>query len=138
MCRNFVRRINIMKRLALILVLSAIFKATILAVHAASIPAYTSPRSSASPGDLDPDYAGFRDAGVIPNAPLDIRALDIQPDGKILVAGNKFNTFAVARYLSDGPLDPDFGDSGLVTTVIHSTQTAADAFDLAIQQDGKI
>jgi uncharacterized delta-60 repeat protein len=46
----------------------------------------------------------------------------LQSDGKIVVAGKTDpagtdpGDFAVARYLSNGALDPDFGSGGLVTT----------------------
>ncbi|MBK9628288.1 MAG: hypothetical protein IPO56_11460 [Flavobacteriales bacterium] len=40
----------------------------------------------------------------------------IQPDGKIVVAGYAYGTFAVARYNTDGTLDNSFGVEGKVTT----------------------
>lgn len=45
-------------------------------------------------------------------------AVALQPDGKILVAGDANNKdFAIARYSSDGALDPTFGGgTGFVTT----------------------
>lgn len=43
-------------------------------------------------------------------------ALAIQPDGKIVVAGNSDGGFALARYRSNGSLDPTFGKNGMVTT----------------------
>jgi competence ComEA-like helix-hairpin-helix protein len=46
--------------------------------------------------------------------------LVLQPDGKLLVAGTAFNgideDLALARYNSDGSLDPGFGNGGKVTT----------------------
>lgn len=56
-------------------------------------------------------------------------ALALQSDGKILVAGNN----KVARYNSDGSLDPSFDGDGVATNAI-----AANGYDLAIQADGKI
>jgi uncharacterized delta-60 repeat protein len=72
-------------------------------------------------------------------------AMAIQGDGKIVAAGyanswngsNYANTFALARYNTDGSLDITFGSSGIVTTVID-----AYGFDYAraivVQGDGKI
>src|SRR5436190_3170372 len=40
----------------------------------------------------------------------------VQPDGKLVVDGTSSRDFAVARYNSDGSLDPSFGSGGLVTT----------------------
>ena len=66
-------------------------------------------------------------------------ALAIQPDGKIVVAG--FSTgiagddFALARYLPDGSLDPDFGTNGMQTTNLNFYDGAN---SIVIQPDGKI
>src|SRR6266536_4773993 len=65
----------------------------------------------------------------------------LQPDGKILVAGDVgFDPLnhdsAVARYLADGTLDSSFGSGGLVTIDFDSQHNAAIA--LQLQPDGKI
>jgi uncharacterized delta-60 repeat protein len=64
----------------------------------------------------------------------------IQSDGKVVVAGFGGPTatcdFAVVRYNADGTLDTGFGGSGIVTTSIGSG--ADEAYDVAIQPDGKI
>ncbi len=62
----------------------------------------------------------------------------IQSDGKIVVAGEIWNTdsdFAVVRYNIDGSLDPTFGINGIVTADIEEDDSA---HALAIQSDGKI
>jgi uncharacterized delta-60 repeat protein len=65
----------------------------------------------------------------------------LQPDGK-LVAGGTYvneatpNSFALARYNSDGSLDSTFGQAGLVTTRIGGG--SALAFGIALQRDGRI
>jgi uncharacterized delta-60 repeat protein len=71
-----------------------------------------------------------------------ISALAIQPDGKIVVAGSGHpdgagsgSTFVVARYDSEGALDPTFGENGVVTTAF-SDESAA--HDVALQTDGGI
>src|SRR5512145_2793219 len=68
-------------------------------------------------------------------------AMEIQSDGKIVVAGYSHNgskyVFALVRYNVDGSVDEDFGSGGKVTTSIGSGDAAA--YALAIQSgDGKI
>ena len=69
-----------------------------------------------------------------------IRALAVQSDGKIVVAGNSHNgtnyDFAVARYTAAGVLDTGFSTDGKVTTAIGSG--ADTALAVAVQSDGKI
>lgn len=73
-----------------------------------------------------------------------IRAIAIQPDGKIVAIGqndppDEFTStdFVLARYEANGSLDPTFGTGGIVTTdVIGDFEYAA---DVVIQKlDGKI
>jgi uncharacterized delta-60 repeat protein len=63
-------------------------------------------------------------------------AIAIQADGKILVAGGTYDVGnqepALARYNTDGTLDPTFGDDGKVIG------SGGFAFDIAIQAGGKI
>jgi uncharacterized delta-60 repeat protein len=42
----------------------------------------------------------------------DVRALAIQPDGRIVAAGSAGEDVALARYLADGTLDTSFGQDG--------------------------
>lgn len=67
-------------------------------------------------------------------------AIAIQPDGKILVAGETLNgtnkDFAIVRYNTDGSLDLSFDTDGIVTTPIGVSSELASA--IAIQTDGKI
>jgi uncharacterized delta-60 repeat protein len=67
-------------------------------------------------------------------------ALAVQGDGKIIVAGRSGLTgpgyhIALVRYTPSGALDPSFGTGGVVTTPIGSY---AEAYDVALQPDGKI
>lgn len=72
-----------------------------------------------------------------------IWSMDLQPDGKIVVAGSS-NTgsnavtadFSLARYNTDGTLDNTFGTNGKVTTAIGSSYDVC--FSVKIQVDGKI
>lgn len=64
-------------------------------------------------------------------------AVAIQADGKIVVAGKAGNTFAAARYFSDGSLDLSFSNDGKVTTqVVGTGSNGGNA--MAIQPNGKI
>jgi uncharacterized delta-60 repeat protein len=67
-------------------------------------------------------------------------SIALQLDGKVVVSGYTDNgndtDFAVARYNSNGLLDPAFGANGKITTDINLSDDIANA--LAIQTDGKI
>jgi uncharacterized delta-60 repeat protein len=69
-------------------------------------------------------------------------AVAVQSDGRIVVAGEQSFAgtdgpvrFALARYLSDGRLDPSFGRPGKVVT---SPSRSSRAETVALQGDGKI
>ena len=64
------------------------------------------------------------------------KLLAIQPDGKLVVAGNTSNDhFFVARFNSNGSLDPTFGFAGEIITPFG---TSDDVRAVALQPDGKI
>ncbi len=70
----------------------------------------------------------------------------MQPDGRIVVAGYSCNTgtcgptgdssFRLLRYTSDGGLDTDFGQGGMVTTAVGVGRSQA--FDVIVRADGSI
>ncbi|MCB9297635.1 MAG: T9SS type A sorting domain-containing protein [Lewinellaceae bacterium] len=60
----------------------------------------------------------------------------LQPDGKVLVGGAVGNDFSLMRYTSEGILDEEFGNGGVVTTEITSSSDLIKG--LAIQPDGKV
>lgn len=69
------------------------------------------------------------------------RAVAIQPDGKIVVAGNisrldGSHDFVVLRYNQGGTLDSSFGQDGVVTTDFYNTMDFA--ADMAITPNGEI
>ncbi|HET7812191.1 MAG TPA: hypothetical protein VFL16_16595 [Steroidobacteraceae bacterium] len=70
------------------------------------------------------------------------RAVVLQPDGKILVAGSARSAngvvmaFALARLNPDGSLDDSFGQGGRVTTPVGTISATASA--MALQPDGRI
>ncbi len=94
-----------------------------------------------SNGSLDPTFGGF---GVISNSigSSDDLAFDmvIQPDGKIVAAGNFVNvniySVALTRYLADGTFDQSFGGDGIVAANIGPGSSSA--YALALQADGKL
>ncbi len=90
-------------------------------------------------GTLDP---GFGSDGValihISNFSDTVYGLRLQPDGKILIAGDSGGGFfVVARLQSDGSLDAGFGSGG-VAVIDFGRKGGGSAWDLAIQSDGKI
>jgi uncharacterized delta-60 repeat protein len=89
-------------------------------------------------GSLD---SSFSDDGQTTTATGgDAHAVALQPDGKIVVAGQGRPgddvDFTVARYRSKGKLDLTFGNDGIVTTDFDRDEDVA--FDVAIQPSGKI
>jgi uncharacterized delta-60 repeat protein len=93
-------------------------------------------------GSLDPT---FGDGGRVlttfdPSGIAGAAHVLIQPDGKIVAGGHTGGgsdaDFALARYLTDGELDPSFGDGGLVVTPVSNVTDWLHA--LAVQPDGRI
>lgn len=68
------------------------------------------------------------------------RAVAVQEDGKIVVAGYSSNSavkeIAVARYMPDGGLDPDFNDGGTLSFNISDGNATVQS--LSIAADGRI
>ncbi len=68
-----------------------------------------------------------------------VRAVALQPDGKIVLAGNTTTNvgdiFALARFNADGSLDVGFGNGGKVTTEFRGFDRPS---AVGIQRDGKI
>ena len=92
-------------------------------------------------GTLDPTFNGGGKL-VIPviSGPEQGRAVAIQSDGKIVVAGYAFsggrNDFLIMRFHPNGMLDTTFDGDGRAVTVASGTDNKA--FDVTIQPDGKI
>ena len=68
------------------------------------------------------------------------RAIAVQSDGKILIAGSAYNgadsEFALVRYNQDGSLDTVFDGDGIATTAIGGTYDYA--YAIAVQSDARI
>ncbi|MDR3634721.1 MAG: Calx-beta domain-containing protein [Isosphaeraceae bacterium] len=71
----------------------------------------------------------------------DVYAAALQPDGKIIVAGDSFisghREFTLVRFNADGTLDTTFGNSGVVTTVV-ATGYDSTAYAVTVQPNGAI
>jgi uncharacterized delta-60 repeat protein len=89
-------------------------------------------------GALDPDFDG--DGRVtLPGVPNgSARAVLVQPDGKIVVAGNANGSavMTVTRLMPNGSLDTSFDGDGTATIDFGSLADRAD--DAVLQPDGKI
>ncbi|WP_437280444.1 hypothetical protein WME90_07740 [Sorangium sp. So ce375] len=82
------------------------------------------------PGTLDQSFDG--DGIATSGTPHEARAIVVQEDGRILVAGVDGDTWGIARFLPSGALDPEFGAGGLVVGQAGSVES------LALQPDGRI
>ena len=87
-------------------------------------------------GSPDPDFgtAGFAVTGFIRATGAVAHGMDLDREGRILVAGQAFEggwKFAVARFLPDGSLDPAFSVDGRVLTDLPTRNEMAQdiAFD---------
>jgi uncharacterized delta-60 repeat protein len=94
-------------------------------------------------GSLDASFAsdGKVFTSIVANADDAARAVAIQSDGKIVVAGYCGDSavkidFCAARYLSDGTLDTSFDFDGRVTASIGNYVDAGSA--ISLQADGRI
>ena len=96
--------------------------------------------AQAAPGDLDLSFGvGGKVVTPIGNFNDEIRAIAIQPDGKIIAAGSRIGTisdFTLVRYNTNGSLDTTFGTGGIVITQVSGGSSGANS--LVIQTDGKI
>lgn len=91
-----------------------------------------------TPGDFDTSFSkDGSDTVRLGNLSNGSGAIAIQPDGKIVVAGDQQNKLVVLRYRPNGTLDSTFGGGdGIVITNLTEGNEVATA--LAIQPDGKI
>jgi uncharacterized delta-60 repeat protein len=91
-------------------------------------------------GQLDPAFGSGGKVITSLGTGDDIaKAVVIQPDNKILVAGYSTTSnadFAIIRYNPDGSLDPSFSFDGKVTTDLASQNDYG--MGMALQPDGKI
>jgi uncharacterized delta-60 repeat protein len=90
-----------------------------------------------------PDYSFGGDGTVSvthPDGPVAARSVAVQPDGKIVVAGqgdyDGFKDFLVIRLTTSGSLDPGFSGNGFASTWVSTYSNHAEK--VLIQPDGKI
>ena len=83
-------------------------------------------------GSLD---RGFGNRGKA-NVPLNARALVVQPDDKLVVAGDDGRGFVLVRLNPGGTLDPSFGTGGKVRTA--RGKYGISILALALQRNGKL
>ncbi|MER5793758.1 calcium-binding protein [Streptomyces sp. NPDC001980] len=95
-----------------------------------------------SDGSPDTGFSGdgmvTTDLGTSLQEGGDVRALALQPDGKIVVAGEVGQTrfdFVLVRYNAGGSVDTGFGNSGIQRTDFGDYDSAE---ALAVQPDGRI
>ena len=99
-------------------------------------------------GKLDTSFGqgGTALTAIGPGSSSRANAIAIQPDGKLVAAGDDdgYGNFVVVRFTPDGSLDPSFGSGGVVVTdfgeragcLCDSSDESASA--VAVQPDGKI
>jgi uncharacterized delta-60 repeat protein len=90
------------------------------------------------PGDLDTSFAGNGKKAINFGGTDAARAVLVQPDGRILLAGGggPASSFCAARLRTNGNLDTTFGATGKRKVDFGSPDEAA--FGAALQPDGKI
>jgi uncharacterized delta-60 repeat protein len=87
------------------------------------------------------DFDFFDAQWTIPNAAVQnyqLNSVAVQPDGKIVAAGNYGANFLIVRHLTNGLRDNFFGNNGVVITNMNPAATAGGAFAVGLQADGKI
>lgn len=92
-------------------------------------------------GSLDPEFnIDGKVSTAIGSDDDEVFALALQKDGRILAAGysskDGSRDFALARYNSDGSLDPDFGTGGMAVKSVSDSDD--EITGVAVQPDGKI
>jgi hypothetical protein len=95
----------------------ALIGALLTSIWAALLAAHptASLAAKATPGTLDPSFAGFTDDGIVCESGLQtISNIALQPDGKTVMVGSTgtANQLGVFRYLPNGRPDPSFDGDG--------------------------
>src|SRR5437764_878674 len=122
-----------------LIVILVILLASLILMHTAKAAAGDLDLTFGSNGKVTTDFGGTTDY---------LNAVVLQPDGKIVVAGNAImdfpppgshSDFALACYNTDGSLDATFGSNGEVVTHFNGGyNVSVAAYDLARQPDGKL
>jgi uncharacterized delta-60 repeat protein len=96
-------------------------------------------------GPLDPSFGagGVLQLTFTTGSNDSISALRLQADGKVIAVGGALTDFglrraAISRYLSNGALDPTFGNGGTAMPSLNQSLDRGYVHDVAVQYDGKI
>jgi uncharacterized delta-60 repeat protein len=95
-----------------------------------------------SAGALDPTFgsgAGYVATVLQTNSTVHAYGVAVQPDGKIIGVGDVrggTDQIGLVRYNPNGSLDTSFGNGGIA--VLTNNSAYHDAYDVALQPDGKI
>lgn len=107
------------------------------------LPIISALSASAQPGTLDMSFGADGFAITDVNGGIDvIEALAVQPDGKILGAGNSYalgpgtSAMTLVRYTHDGILDAGFGNNGILQVATGGSYAVA--FSVSVLNDGRI
>ena len=87
-------------------------------------------------GSLDPTFGNGGIVTTLIAGPDRGSDLEIMADGRIIVCAQAVNSFSVARFLTNGALDPSFNGTGKVNTEI--IQSSYSNPKLSLQSDGKL
>lgn len=101
---------------------------------AALLTAPPSPGRATPGGDLDPSFSGDG-VHVDPSDGVIGPSVEVQDDGRIVVAGFGPSGGVVQRYLPSGEPDPTFGGDG---EVLADFGVPTEIWGLAVQDDGRI
>src|SRR3954467_7321318 len=118
----------------------------LLAAALAALAVCASP-AAAAPGDLDTSFSGDGRVSTLTSPDTFVaRAVAVQPDGRVVVAGYSCDTgtcgptgdssFRLLRYTAGGGRDAEFGQGGMVTPPIGAGRSQA--FDVLVRPDGEI
>ncbi len=114
-----------------------------LIVIIALITLFQTVETKAAWGDFDTSF-GFQGLAIDTINNHFPRKVAIQPDGKILVTGDKITVFGgkgffLRRYLSNGQLDTAFGSNGAATSPeVNNFNSDYVGENIVVQADGKI
>src|SRR5207248_1709158 len=100
------------------------------------------PNALGTAGALDPSFGSGGYATVSVGAWAGVSAVVVQPDGRIVTAGEASvagrDVILAMRMTPSGSLDPTFGNGGVTTVDINGDSGVDSGSALALQPDGKI